>query len=107
MRSNKTPSPLYRNVIAMAAVAGFVFAFEAYIGNESVWSSLVMPLMHNVDPETAHRISIQLASFGIVPRIAADSKEVESYLVTLIIIVFHSISNMANCTEYSHNGNSI
>lgn len=75
-------SPVTKTLMLMTGTAGLCVALQIYGGNEKTWKRIVMPIMHRIDPERAHRLSIKLASYGIVPMVQPDSVEVDSYLVT-------------------------
>ncbi|KAG1704394.1 Dihydroorotate dehydrogenase (quinone), mitochondrial [Nymphon striatum] len=57
---------------AMAKVVGggtIVFTgLNIYNGNEKFYTQFVMPLVHWLDPETAHEYAVKAAKYGFVPR---------------------------------------
>lgn len=45
--------------------------------SETVWDSVTMPIIRQLDPEIAHRLSIRLASYGLVPSFPTQSEDKE------------------------------
>lgn len=81
IKRHTSTSPMTKIMFISTGTAALLFGLQVYVGNEKIWKNYVMPVMHKIDPERAHRISIKLASFGIVPYILPDTKEMESFLV--------------------------
>ncbi|UJR33104.1 hypothetical protein I4U23_020561 [Adineta vaga] len=56
---------------ALKACVGGCFIFvgaNIYFGSERFYEQFVMPTLRWIDPETVHRLSIQMAKYGLVPR---------------------------------------
>lgn len=70
---------------SFALVAGVSFAYVSD-SRAAIYPLIVMPLMHQLSPEDAHRISIKLAKWGISPRDTAkyDEKELETNVCHLL-----------------------
>lgn len=58
-----------RGALKACAAGGVLFiGANIYLGSERFYEDIVMPTLRYVDPETVHRWSVQLAKYGIVPR---------------------------------------
>lgn len=57
--------------------------------SETVWDSVTMPIIRQLDPEVAHRLSIRLASYGLVPSFPTQSEDQE-VLVSRMRFIFDS-----------------
>jgi hypothetical protein len=61
--------PRLRSALKACVGGGFVFVgANLYAGSERFYEEVVMPTLRMVDAETVHRWSIQLAKYGLVPR---------------------------------------
>ena len=53
----------------MCVGGSFVFVgANLLLGSERFYEEVVMPTLRRIDPETVHRYSIQMAKYGLVPR---------------------------------------
>jgi len=61
-------------LIGATASAGFLLKARS----EGIWENVSMPMIRMLDAESAHRMSVRLASFGLVPRFptAENDKDV-------------------------------
>ena len=81
-----TPRWQRRLFSSLTVLSGGVATFAAaslYQGNESFYNKWLMPAVHRViDAETAHRMAVQLAKYGVVPRATRFSAEDGKLLVS-------------------------
>ncbi|CAF0766163.1 unnamed protein product [Adineta steineri] len=62
-------SPRLRSAFKACIAGGFVFVgANIYFGSERFYEDIIMPTLRFIDPETVHRLSIQMAKHGFVPR---------------------------------------
>ena len=58
-----------RSALKACMAGGVIFVgANIYYGSERFYEEVVMPTLRFVDPETVHRLSIQMAKIGFVPR---------------------------------------
>ena len=63
------PQERVRGALKACAAGGVLFiGANIYLGSERFYEEFVMPALRYIDPETVHRWSIQMAKYGIVPR---------------------------------------
>lgn len=74
---------LVKGIIASGAAVASIFAVSN--PTSPFYSKLVMPIMRQMDPESAHVLAVKMASFGIVPK---DKKQDDSNLVSYIYLQF-------------------
>jgi dihydroorotate dehydrogenase len=51
-----------------AGAFGAFSAISMYKGNEKFFDSILMPLMHRLNPETSHKIAIIASKYGLFSR---------------------------------------
>lgn len=57
-----------KSLLGVTSGATVIFAgISLYQGNEKFYNNICMPMIRLVDPETAHRVAIVAAKFGLVP----------------------------------------
>ncbi|CAF0938216.1 unnamed protein product [Adineta ricciae] len=62
-------TPRLRSAFKACVGGSFVFVgANLLMGSERFYEEVVMPTLRWIDPETVHRFSIQMAKFGLVPR---------------------------------------
>lgn len=55
-------------MVAVCSGGSLVFgAYNLYRGNEKFYDTVVVPLSHLLNPETAHNIAVQAAKYGLIP----------------------------------------
>jgi hypothetical protein len=58
-----------RGALKACVAGGFIFVgANIYLGSERFYEEFVMPTLRYIDAETVHRLSIQMAKYGLVPR---------------------------------------
>ena len=57
--------------------------------SETLWESVTMPMIRLLDPEVAHRLSVRLASCGLVPSFATISEDKEILVSTKKLISYY------------------
>ena len=61
-----------RSALKACAAGSLVFiGANIYFGSERFYEEVLMPTLRYVDAETIHRWSIQMAKYGLVPRMKA------------------------------------
>jgi len=64
-----SPQARTRSVFKAWIAGGFVFVgANIYFGSERFYDEILMPTLRYIDPETIHRLSVQMAKYGLVPR---------------------------------------
>jgi hypothetical protein len=59
-----------RGAFKACIAGGFIFiGANIYFGSERFYEEIFMPTLRYIDPETVHYLSIQMAKYGLVPRI--------------------------------------
>ncbi|KAK3922975.1 Dihydroorotate dehydrogenase (quinone), mitochondrial [Frankliniella fusca] len=61
-----------KQLVSMAAVctggASVFGAYNLYTGNEKFYETILIPLSHRLDPETAHNLAVKAAKYNLLPR---------------------------------------
>jgi dihydroorotate dehydrogenase len=47
---------------------GAFSAISIYKGNEKFFDSILMPLIHTLNPETSHNVAVIASKYGLFPR---------------------------------------
>ena len=94
-----------RSLKTLGALIGVTAASSVYLvktRSESVWENISMPLIRMLDAETAHRMSIKLASKGLIPRFPTrdEDKEVLVSLYALFCFKLFLFSNFHRSDIY-------
>ncbi|KAK8747332.1 hypothetical protein OTU49_016753, partial [Cherax quadricarinatus] len=56
-----------------------------YFKNEKFYDSLVMPMLHKLEPETAHNVAVMAAKYNLVPEVnLKESELLESRVLNLL-----------------------
>ena len=62
----------FRKIKSLLGVTGGATAIfvglSLYQGNEKFYNQIAMPVMRLIDPEISHRISVNVAKFGLAPK---------------------------------------
>jgi hypothetical protein len=76
---------------------GAFSAISIYRGNEKFFDSIVMPLVHTLNPETSHKIAIIASKYGLFSRSSYDDpvtlvryslvSQVYSFIILVMIYV--------------------
>jgi len=74
MASVKSLSKILGCVVSTGALSGVLLSKSK---NEHVWSNVNMPLIRLLDAEKAHKLAVQLASYGMVPSFATLAEDHE------------------------------
>lgn len=75
-------------LLATSSFGVLAAVYGSVTGHETFYKSVLMPVVQQFDPESAHNLGVKLASLGMVPR---DNSPREKTLVSLISVELFAI----------------
>lgn len=71
-------------MVSLSGLATFA-GINIFNGNEKFYNEFVMPVIHNLDPERAHRLAVLAAKYRLLPKSRVPDNEL---LVSVYKICF-------------------
>jgi dihydroorotate dehydrogenase len=72
-----------------AGAFGAFSAFSIYKENEKFFDSILMPVVHTLNPETSHKVAIIASKYGLFPKSSYEDPET---LVRYSSVSYYSVN---------------